>query len=83
MHDAEIARTIASLLDARAADATICPSEVARAIAPGDESAWRALMPRIRTVASNLAARGEVRVTRRGVVVGALDAGGPIRIGRP
>ena len=83
MHDATIERTIAALLDARAVDATICPSEVARAIAPGDETAWRALMPRIREVASDLATRGRLRVTRHGDVVDALAPGGPIRLGRP
>ena len=81
--DADIARTIASLLDARAADATICPSDVARAIEPDDEAAWRALMPRVREVASALATRGALRVTRRGVAVDALAPGGPVRLGRP
>ena len=79
----DIERTIVALLDARAPDATICPSDVARAIAPDDEAAWRALMPRVRAVASALAADGRLRVTRRGVVVDAQAPGGPIRLGRP
>ncbi len=80
MKDAVIADTILSMIAARAATATICPSEVARALAT-DEAAWRELMPQIRGVAAHLAARGLLRVTRGGVVVDATAPGGPIRLG--
>lgn len=83
MSDDRIERTIVALLDARAPESTICPSDVARALAPDDEAAWRALMPQVREVAAALATDGRLRVTRRGVVVDALAPGGPIRLGRP
>lgn len=80
--DAQIATTLFALLDQRRAGATVCPSEVARAI-HSDESDWRAAMPSIRAVAGALASRGLLRVTRKGEVVDATSAGGPIRLGRP
>ena len=80
--DTEIAETIFALRGRRCGDATICPSEVARAMHP-EESDWRAAMPKIREVASALACRGLLRVTRRGEEVDAASDGGPIRLGRP
>jgi hypothetical protein len=80
--DERIAAAIFALLAARAADATICPSEAARALA-GDEAAWRALMPELRRVAAALAQAGSLRVTQHGDEVDALAARGPIRLGRP
>lgn len=59
-----IAATIERLLAARAADSSVCPSEVARALAPAP--AWRALMPAVRDVARALARAGRVRVTQGG-----------------
>jgi hypothetical protein len=81
--DAKIAATILALIAARAESATICPSDAARSLAPGDEAAWRALMPEVRRVADDLQARGLIRVTARSHDVGAQDAHGPIRLGRP
>jgi len=80
--DERIVARIFELLDARAAGATICPSDAARALA-SDESAWRALMPDVRRVAAALAAAGSLRVTAHGEDVDALQARGPIRLGRP
>ncbi len=80
--DADIEAAIFALLQARAASASICPSEVARALA-GDETGWRALMPEVRRVAAALAARDALRVTARGEAVDALAAHGPIRLARP
>jgi hypothetical protein len=75
-----IACAIRALLDARADGASVCPSEVARALWP---HGWRARIDDVRTVARALTARGELRVTQRGVP---LDDDqpwrGPIRIGR-
>lgn len=71
----EISRQIA----ARGAGKTICPSEVARALAED----WRALMPLVRDVADQMAARGGVLVTQKGVEVEATSARGPIRLGQP
>jgi hypothetical protein len=81
MDDSAITETLFSLLAARAPPATVCPSDVARALAPQDE-AWRALMPQVRRVAAGLAAAGRLRVTRGGVEVDAESRGGPIRLGR-
>ncbi len=80
--DERIAATLFDLLDRRRADATLCPSDVARALG-ADEDAWRVLMPRVRAVAATLAARGLLRVTRDGRDVDAEAPGGPIRLGRP
>ena len=80
--DERIVARIFELLDARAAGATICPSDAARALA-SDESAWRALMPDVRRVAAALAAAGSLRVTAHGEDIDALQARGPIRLGRP
>jgi hypothetical protein len=81
MHDQAIADTLFTLLAARAEGATVCPSDVARALAQ-DDAAWRAMMPEVRRVAAELAAQGRLRVTRGGEEVDAESRGGPIRLGR-
>ena len=80
--DERIAAVIFELLDKRAPDATICPSDAARALEV-DEFAWRALMPEIRRVAAALAQAGLLRVTAHGEDVDALHARGPIRLAGP
>ena len=77
--DARLERTILDLLAARAATATICPSDAARAIG-GDQ--WRDLMEPARRAARRLVASGEVVITQGGVVVDGTTARGPIRIRR-
>jgi hypothetical protein len=79
--DDAIGRVIFALLQARAANSSICPSEVARALAP-DETQWRALMPQVRRVAAELVGRRRLRVTSRGMEADALTARGPIRLSR-
>lgn len=76
--DDDIRDCLMGLLAKRRPDATVCPSDVARALAPD----WRPLMTRVRAVAVDLAARGEVVISQRGVPVAAGSARGPIRIGR-
>ncbi len=76
----DIAACILRLCAERGPDKTICPSDVARALAQ-DEAAWRALMPRVRAVATELADRGEIAVLQKGVPVDAQSARGPIRLG--
>lgn len=78
-----IETAILALLDQRRAGATICPSEVARALASGVDGAWRALMTDVRQVAQAMADDGRLVVTRRGLPVEATSPGGPIRLGRP
>jgi hypothetical protein len=71
--------TILSLLGERAPEATICPSEAARAV--GGEG-WRDLMDPAREAAGRLVAAGEVVVTQHGEVVDLASARGPVRIRR-
>ncbi|SCY57863.1 hypothetical protein SAMN05216488_2389 [Microbacterium sp. LKL04] len=75
--DEKLTASIRELLDARAASATICPSEAARAVG-GEE--WRDLMEPTRRAARRLVAAGEVEITQRGQVVDPSTAKGPIRI---
>lgn len=82
MNASTIEHTIFGLLAQRRAGATICPSEVARALAP-DGGAWHHHMPQIREVAQRLADNGRLVVTRGGAPVDANSRGGPIRLGRP
>ncbi len=67
---------ILALAAQRGAGKSICPSEVARLLAPDD---WRAWMPAVREAAFALAEEGRVVVTQRGKPVGRA-ARGPIRI---
>ena len=82
------------MLAQRAHDATICPSEAARAVAAGAVSrdgtttgedaddAWRALLEPARRAARRLVAAGEVEITQGGRVVDPSTAKGPIRVRR-
>jgi hypothetical protein len=70
-----------ALLARRAAEATVCPSEVARALAAacgtGD---WRGEMPAVHAAVDALAAEGAVRLSWKGEARAVRD--GPYRIGR-
>lgn len=79
--DEAIRTTIVGLLARREPPATICPSEVARALAPHD---WRPLMTKVREVATAMATQGalDIRQGGRTVVPGAPQRG-PIRLGLP
>jgi hypothetical protein len=77
--DRALESAIQSLLDQRARDATICPSEAARLVG-GDE--WRELMEPARRAARRLVAQGVVDITQKGTVVDPSSAKGPIRIRR-
>ncbi len=77
---AQLERTIGELLDRRRPEATICPSEAARAL---DPDGWRDLMPEARAAAGRLAAAGVAEVTQGGEVVDVRTARGPVRIRRP
>lgn len=67
-----------ALLMARSPDATVCPSEVARAIATDD--AWRDAMPLVHAAVDGLVAERRVRLSWKGKPLAARD--GPYRIGR-
>jgi hypothetical protein len=73
MSDAAIRNAILAAAAARGAEKSLCPSEVARALAPGD---WRPLMGRVRREAIALAREGRIEVLRKGRPV---DPGAEIR----
>ena len=73
-----LAASILELLAQRSPDATICPSEAARAVAETDD--WRSLVDPARRAAARLADAGEVEVTQGGKVVDVRTATGPVRI---
>jgi hypothetical protein len=64
----------------RRSEASICPSEAARAV---DPEAWRDLMPAARAAAGRLASAGEVEVPQGGEVIEVAGARGPVRVRRP
>ncbi len=78
----DIAATIVDLLRKRAPDASICPSDVARAL-KDNEAAWRALMPSVCKTAAALA-RAKCIVITQGTdrVDPAHVDHGPIRLRR-
>ncbi|HTV17952.1 MAG TPA: DUF4385 family protein [Polyangiaceae bacterium] len=78
MSQRPIIQAIRRLLRERAAGATLCPSEVARAL---DADNWRQHMSAVRAAAVELAEAGEVVILQRGHEVDAKRARGPIRIG--
>ena len=73
------------LLDQRAPGATICPSEVARALVAvqshaGPEQDWRDAMPLVHDAVDALVTAGAVRLSWKGEARSARS--GPYRIGR-
>lgn len=77
--DRALEAAILRLLAARAAGASICPSEAARAV---DAGRWRDLMERTRSAARRLTAQGRVEIVQGGRPVDASAARGAIRIRR-
>jgi len=91
--DRELESSIRSLLAARPRDATICPSEAARAVAGCRDTgnltgadtgvdSWRTLMEPARRAARRLVVAGEVEIMQGGRVVDPSTAKGPIHIRR-
>ena len=79
--DVQIEAALLALIRQRGLLASACPSEVARQLAPQD---WRALMPRVRVVASSLAQAGQLEIAQRGKTVSPQGPWrGPIRIRVP
>lgn len=74
-----LGQSLLLLLTARAAGATVCPSEAARAVGGED---WRELMEPARAAARRLVDAGEVEITQKGAVVDPATARGPIRVRR-
>lgn len=67
-----------ALLAARAAEGSVCPSEVARAVAPG--SNWRSVMPTVHAAVDTLLDEGRVRLSWKGEPLAVRK--GPYRISR-
>lgn len=80
--DEALERRILELLDERAPGRTICPSDAARSVHPGDDDGWRELMEPARQAAARLVERGAVEVTQGGEVVDLATAKGPVRLRR-
>ena len=75
---AEIRKAILELLKNRSPGKTICPSEAARTVY--EVGSWRAKMPLIRCVSTELATAGEIEICQKGKVVAPSLARGPIRL---
>jgi hypothetical protein len=80
--DLQLEATIMRLALARAHDATLCPSEAARAVF-GDETGCSAdAMQRTRSAARRLVAAGRLEIVQGGQIVDPDTARGPIRLRR-
>lgn len=80
MTTSDLEQSILAMLATRASTSMICPSDVARQVAPDD---WRPLMEPVRQAAQRLVERGEVEITQKGEVVHLATVKGPIRIRLP
>lgn len=70
-----------ALLARRASDSTVCPSEVARALAAtAGAPDWRGEMPAVHAAIDSMVAQGLVRLSWKGEPMAVRD--GPYRIGR-
>lgn len=73
-----------ALMRSRAVGATVCPSEVARAmVKPKPDNSptdWRTAMPAVHAAVDKLLAEGEVRLSWKGKTLS--TRAGPYRIGR-
>jgi len=78
----DISSTIISLLSLRAPTASICPSDVARALAD-DEATWRNLMQPVREAAARMARNGTIIITQGTQQLDPADIEkGPVRLRR-
>ena len=80
--DDQATKMVLALLGRRDAQATVCPSEVARALAAArGEDDWRARMDAVHGAVDGLVSDGRVRLSWKGEPIAVR--GGPYRIGRP
>ena len=75
-----IASEILRQTTARGPDKSICPSEVARALAGGEDGPWRPLMGPVRQSAIALATAGRIEILRKGKPVPMDAVRGVIRL---
>ncbi|HYI41833.1 MAG TPA: DUF3253 domain-containing protein [Allosphingosinicella sp.] len=79
--DDGVRATILTLLAGRAADSTVCPSEVARAIAAeAGMDDWRSEMPAVHAAVDLMVKDGLVRLSWKSEAMPVRE--GPYRIGR-
>jgi len=78
---ARIEESMLALVAERGQAKTICPSEVARALAGAHPDAWGRMMQPVRKVAVRLAKQGKVVIMRKGKPVDPDDFKGVYRIG--
>jgi hypothetical protein len=64
----DVERCMIELLRRRAKTSSICPSDVARALA-GDDGEWRALMPLVRAAAARMAHEDTISITQGSTVL--------------
>lgn len=82
--EAAIEDTMLKLIDERGAGKTICPSEVARALAGPHSENWSPLMQPVRRVAVRLLKAGRIAILRKGKPVDDPDDfRGIYRLGLP
>jgi Protein of unknown function (DUF3253) len=78
---AAIAAEILRQTAARGPEGSICPSEVARALAGGAEAdPWRPLLGRVRDAALRLAREGRIEILRKGKPVTPEEVRGVVRL---
>ena len=78
--DAAIRAEILRQTSTRGPDRSICPSEVARALAGGDDGPWRPLMAPVRRAAAELARAGRIEILRKGKPVPPEAMRGVVRL---
>jgi len=76
--DRKLENAILQLLDERAKNTSICPSEAARRIFADDQ--WRGHMEQTRRAARRLVANGQIEILQKGKVIDPSTAKGPIRL---
>ena len=75
-----IREEILRLTEARGRERSVCPSEVARALAGGEDGPWRPLMGPVRRAAAGLARDGRIEILRKGKAVPPEAMRGVIRL---
>lgn len=76
----DVERVLLALVGERAPERSVCPSEVARALAGDDPQAWSRLMPAVRRAAVRLMKEGRIVITRKGRPVDPDDFRGIYRL---
>jgi hypothetical protein len=59
---------------------SVCPTEVARALVPGEGDAWRQKLSAVRRKAAEMAATGRIEILRKGKPIDPARMRGVIRL---